>query len=176
MQLFKIIFCKHFSLRIHSTLEKKLWCIFWKLLHHLTFPPSTCWRKIDATACANQRIFLQKVGASGQPSYSFLGFQWDKTSKLKCWFSRKSGDFYQETFVSLKTDLFRNPWKVLEYECCTETRDYLQLKRHMMWVVFIFFKNRKLNIQIFSLKFPFSSSSKFNCKFGHDSFPQPARF
>ena len=77
-----------------------LWCIFWKLLHHLTLPLLHAGVKIDAPALRNHGIFLQKVGRLWQRSHSFLGVSWgQKHQKLKYWLLLKSGDFIKTLFL-----------------------------------------------------------------------------
>ena len=120
LQLFKIIFLQAFSLRIHSTLEKKLWCIFLKTLSITQlFHQAHAGVKLTLQPAQTRDLSL-KVGTSGQAIIFFLGVQWDKNIKIEMLIFTKSGNFHQRNFVSLKLIFSENPWKVLEYECCTE--------------------------------------------------------
>ena len=71
--------------KIHSTFEKKFYDAFLKITrHHPTFPHQGHTGVKLTLSVRRPRLFLQNEDTSVQPSYSSLGCDGAKTSKLKC--------------------------------------------------------------------------------------------
>ena len=88
-------------------------------------------------------IFLQKLSASAS-HHNLARTSNGIKHKIEMLGFTKIRGFYQETFVSLKLIFSENQWKVLEYECCTETKDFLQLRTAHDVSTFLLFQNRNL--------------------------------
>ena len=137
----KLISASIFHSKFILRLKRNYDAFFRKLLHHLIFHQTHAGVKLKLQPAQTRGSSFKKWAPPASHHILSWGFNGIKHQNWNVDFHKIRG-FLPRNFVSQKTDLFRNPWKVLEYECCTETKDFLQLKRHMMWVHFIFSKQK----------------------------------